>query len=120
MVFKSFSHWKEKLQQYGNMDNVFIIVEGKNDESVLSKWQIKNIVTLKGKRLYDVVEELELADLCIILVDIDKQGEKLFKKLKFLFEREGIPVETSFREYLKNFPIKEIEELPVLETGGIV
>ncbi len=118
MEFRSFSHWKEKLKEYGNTENIFILVEGKKDESVLKDWHIKNVVSLKGKRFYDVVEELELADLCIILVDIDKQGEKIFKKIKFLFEREGIPVDVSFREYLKNFPIKEIEELPFLEAGG--
>ncbi|NPA52846.1 MAG: topoisomerase [Aquificae bacterium] len=119
MKFKSFSHWKEKLQEYGNTDNIYILVEGKKDESVLKNWHIKNVISLKGKRFYDVVEEMELVNLCIILVDIDKQGEKIFQKIRFLLEREGIPTDISFREYLKNFSIKEIEELPLLEAGGI-
>ena len=119
MEFSSFLDWKKKLIEYGNRENVVILVEGKRDESVLRNWGIVNILSLKGKRFYDIVEQVEFTDLCILLFDLDKQGEKIFQKLKSMLMREGIPVNETFREYLKNFDIKEIEELSTLDTGGI-
>lgn len=117
MIFNSLKEWKNKLVEYSRYPEVYVIVEGKNDIKTLSSLGVKNLYSLKGKRFYDVVEDLEYCKLCILLLDLDKQGEKIFNKLKFILEREGIPVEISFREYLKNFNIKEIENLPIEELN---
>jgi len=113
MKFESLKNWKHKLIEYSTFENVFVIVEGKNDLKKLSSFGVKNIYALQGKRFYDVVEDLENSKLCILLMDLDKQGEKIFQKIRYLLEKEGIPTESSFRDYLKNFKIKEIENLEV-------
>jgi 5S rRNA maturation endonuclease (ribonuclease M5) len=111
MKFNSLKDWVNKLVEYSLINGVFVIVEGKNDVITLSKLGVKHIYPIKGKRFYDIVEDLEYSKLCILLLDLDKQGEKIFQKLKALLQKEGIPVEISFREYLKKFDIKEIENL---------
>jgi len=118
MSFESFKDWKEKLKEYGNTENVVVIVEGKRDEQVLKRWGIQNVFAIKGRRFYDILEEVEYCNLCILLIDTDKQGDKIFYRLKQMLEREGIPIDTDFREYMKNFGVKEVEELPFIENGG--
>jgi len=112
MKFDSLKDWIEKLRDYSNFS--VIIVEGKNDKKVLASFNIKNIYPIQGKRFYDIVEELEFAELCIILVDLDKQGEKIYTKLKYFLEKEGIPTNSEFRNYLKNYNIKEIEHIHLI------
>lgn len=118
MRFESFKDWKDKLKEYGNTENVVIIVEGKRDEQVLKRWGVQNVFAIKGRRFYDILEEVEYCNLCILLIDTDKQGDKIFHRLKQMLEREGIPIDTDFREYMKSFDVKEVEELPLIENGG--
>ncbi len=119
MKFESFSDWKKKLIEYGNREDTVVIVEGKRDEDVLKRWGVKNVFPIKGRRFYDILEEVEYCELCILLIDVDKQGEKIFTRLRDMLKREGIPVDTAFREYMKGFDIKEVEELPLVENGGV-
>lgn len=112
MEFNSFKDWVEKLINVSKEENTYVVVEGKNDIRRLKLYGVESIYPIKGKKFYDVVEDLEFANLCILLTDLDKQGEKIFLNLKSLLQREGIPVDVSFREYLKNFPYEEIEKLP--------
>jgi len=115
MEFYSFKDWIEKLVSISKEESIYIIVEGKNDVKKLKLYGVENIYPIKGKKFYDILEDLEFAKLCILLVDLDKQGEKIFSKLRFLLQREGIPVDSSFREYLKNFHYEEIESLPYIK-----
>ncbi len=117
MEFNSFKDWIDKLVNISKEESTYIVVEGKNDVKKLSLYGVENIYPIKGKKFYDIVEELEFANLCVLLMDLDKQGEKIFSKLKFLLQREGIPVDVSFREYLKNFPYEEIENLPDIKEN---
>ncbi|NPA54009.1 MAG: topoisomerase [Aquificae bacterium] len=111
MKFSSLEDWKNKLVEISLEENVSILVEGKKDVKVLKNFGVENIFPLKGKRFYDVLEELEDKILVILLFDLDKQGEKIFQKFFFILQREGIPVDISFREYLKQFDIEEIEHI---------
>ena len=111
MEFSSLEDWKNKLVETSLNENVSVLVEGKRDVRVLENLGVENLFPLKGKRFYDVLEELEDKILVILLFDLDKQGEKIFQKFLFIFQREGIPVDVSFREYLKQFDIEEIEHL---------
>ncbi|MEZ0323442.1 MAG: toprim domain-containing protein [Hydrogenothermaceae bacterium] len=105
--------WKKLLRDRSSEDRVCVLVEGKRDFKKLSSFDIKNIYTLKGKRFYDVVEEIvENFDTCIILFDLDKHGEKMTLKFSQLLSSEGVEVDTSFREFLRNFNIEEIENIP--------
>jgi len=115
MSFSSLKNWVERLIIVSKGDNVVVLVEGKNDVKKLSSYGVENLYPIRGRKFYDIVEDLEFCNHCIILVDLDKQGEKIFKKIKFMLEREGIPVDTSFRDYLKTQPYEEIENLPNIE-----
>jgi len=95
-----------------------VIVEGKRDYWILHKLGVKNIYTISGKRYTDLLGELpETTDEVILLTDLDKQGEKIFKTLKKLFENSNLKVDCSFREELKKFDIQEVEELRKLIFG---
>ncbi len=114
MEFESINDWKNKLEEISSSNGVIVLVEGKRDIRALNRIGLYNVYSLKGKRFYDILEDLEDKVLVILLFDLDKQGEKIFQKFKYLFQREGIPVDTSFREYLKSFHIEEIEHLDKL------
>ena len=106
IFFEFVKHLKEKSK------SIPVIVEGKNDEKILRRFGVKNIRTLSGKNYFDLLEELpENTEEVILLTDTDKQGEKIFKKLKSIFESQNIKVDGSFREFLKKFGIKEVENL---------
>lgn len=112
-TFLSFEDWKNKLKEESENNKTCILVEGKRDFSKLSSYGISNVISLKGKKYYDVVEELvNNFDKCILLFDIDKHGEKMSQKFLKMLTAEGISVDTSFRDYLKALNIEEIENLP--------
>jgi 5S rRNA maturation endonuclease (ribonuclease M5) len=100
--------------------SVPIIVEGKRDKQLLSRFGIKNVLTLSGKNYFDLIEEIpENVQRVVLLVDIDPQGEKIFKKLKQILEQSNIQVDDSFRERFKTFGIEEVEKLQELIFGKI-
>lgn len=113
MEFISLKDWLERLKEFSEKEKTVVLVEGKKDKQKLEKFGISHIYSIKGKKFYDILEELENEDLVIILTDLDKQGEKISSKISSMFQREGIPVDLEFREYLKNFDIKHIEDIPV-------
>jgi len=113
MGFESFEDWKEKLIEEGSKGDVVILVEGKKDEEKLKKIGVKNIISLKGKKFYDILEKVENYGKVILLFDLDKQGEKIFNKFFRLLQREGIPTDREFRDFLKKYSIKEIEKIPI-------
>jgi len=99
-------------------ENIPVIVEGKRDRDFLKRFGINNIYTLSGKNYHDLLEELpEDTTEVILLTDIDKQGEKIFKKLKGLLESQNITVDGSFRRYLKTLGVKEVEQLQEVLLG---
>ncbi|WP_051654164.1 toprim domain-containing protein [Persephonella sp. KM09-Lau-8] len=113
MEFISLKDWLERLKAFSEKEKTVVLVEGKKDKQKLEKFGISHIYSIKGKKFYDILEELENENLVIILTDLDKQGEKISSKISSMFQREGIPVDLEFREYLKNFDIKHIEDIPV-------
>ncbi|WP_456400789.1 toprim domain-containing protein [Persephonella sp.] len=120
MIIKSFEDWKNKLLQTSLNPKTVILVEGKRDKYNLRKIGIKNVIPLQGKKFYDILEIVEDCNEVILLFDLDKQGEKIFLKFYKILRREGIPVNIEFREYLKNFEVKEIENLPILENNNLI
>jgi 5S rRNA maturation endonuclease (ribonuclease M5) len=112
-IFREFlTLLREKSQK------VPVIVEGKNDEKILKRFGIKNIYTLSGKNYFDLVEELpENTEEVILLTDVDPQGEKIFKKLSEVLEKYNIKADGSFRKYLKELGIFEVEQLREIVFG---
>ncbi len=104
---------KEHLQelQSSSLDKL-VLVEGKKDKIALSKLNIKNIITLT-KPLYQIVEyTINNCKQCIILVDLDSEGKKLYHKLKHQLQKYGIKVDDKFRNFLlKQTNLTQIEGL---------
>lgn len=108
----SLENWKKSLKDFSENRNVCVLVEGKKDYIKLASFNIKNIYTLKGRKFYDVVEELvNRCQICIILFDLDKHGERMTQKFIHLLTKEGVNVDTTFRDALKNFNVEEIENI---------
>ena len=111
MKDETLKEWISRLKDFSKSDGVVVLVEGKRDRDKLEKVGVEHIYSIRGRRFYDILEELEKSKIVIILTDLDKQGEKICKKLSQMFQKEGIPVDTTFRESLKNFDIKHIEDI---------
>ncbi|MGC8941124.1 MAG: toprim domain-containing protein [Sulfurihydrogenibium sp.] len=112
-AFSSFEDWKKKLKEESENRKTCVLVEGKRDFQKLSRYGINNVIVLQGKKYYDVVEYiLNNFDICIILFDIDKHGEKMAQKFSHMLSSEGVNVNNIYREYLKILNIEEIENLP--------
>ena len=100
---KDIFEWIEELK---NSDKL-IIVEGKKDKKALEKLDIKNIKTIKGP-LYKFIESIKSKEV-ILLLDLDKEGKKLYKRLKTQLQKRGIKIDHKFREFLFKTRLSQIE-----------
>jgi len=98
--------WITQLQ---NTDKL-IIVEGKKDKLALEQFGIQNILTL-NKPIFSIIELVaESHKECIILSDLDREGKKIYSALKHGLQRNGVKIDTVFREFLfKKTKITNIE-----------
>jgi len=112
-VFNEFiNRLKEASEKYP------VLVEGKRDLFTLKRFGIRNIYTLSGKNYTDFVESLpDDVEKVVLLTDVDKQGEKIFRKLSEVLRRYNIAVDGSFREYLRRLGIEEVEHLGEIVFG---
>ncbi len=118
MDFESYEDWISKLKEQSQQPDTVILVEGKRDKEKLNKLGIQNVIDLKGRRYYDVLEDIaDHYHNVILLFDLDKHGERIFNKFKYMLEKEGIKTDSKFREYLKNLNIEEVEDLPEVTDG---
>ncbi|MDO8555651.1 MAG: toprim domain-containing protein [Nanoarchaeota archaeon] len=92
---KTFAEWLDALR----LSEKVVLVEGKNDARALIALGITNVVVLKGKPLFEVVDSLDGDDF-VILTDLDAAGKSLYKEVKDLLVRRGKRVDTVFREFL--------------------
>ena len=104
---QNLSDWVNGLTQ----DNSLIIVEGKRDKIALNKLGIENVYEI-NKPIYLLAELLkkEKKDV-VILTDFDKEGRKLYFKLKQELQRNGIKINHKYRNYLFKSKISHIEGL---------
>ncbi len=99
--------WLDSLKRSKKL----IIVEGEKDRRALSKLGLKKVVAISRKPLFKFVEEVSSKNKeVIILTDLDKEGKKLYHKLKAGLQRNGIRVDNKFREALfKETRLSQIE-----------
>lgn len=96
-TFASLEEWLSALRE----ESAPIVVEGPNDKAALQAFDITRLVTLSRTPLYKVVEDIaEHSKRVIILTDLDKEGKRLYSKLKQSFARIGVLVDRVFREWL--------------------
>ncbi|MEK6835798.1 MAG: toprim domain-containing protein [Nanoarchaeota archaeon] len=90
-----------------------IIVEGKKDKIALNKLGIENVNSI-NEPIYLVIEKLVNHNKeIIILTDLDREGKKIYAKLKHEFQRYGIKINNKYRKFLiKHTKITQIEGLP--------
>lgn len=92
---------------------IAFIVEGKKDKKALQKFGIKNIHILNKKPIFAVVEDiLEKEKECVILTDLDKEGRRLYAKLRKELNRFGIKTHDKIRTLLfKKTKLRQVEGL---------
>ena len=88
-------------------ENKLVIVEGKKDKKALESLGIKNIKTI-SKPLFKLVEEIKEKEV-VILTDLDKEGRKLYSKLKKDLTRNGKKVDDKLRKELFKTKLRQIE-----------
>ncbi len=108
-IMRTLTDWINELSNHQSL----IIVEGKKDKSALNSLGINNIITI-SKPLFSIVEDVSSkTNKCMILVDLDKEGKKLYAKLKHDLQRHKVKIDDRFRNFLfKNTKITTIESLP--------
>lgn len=93
----------------------FVLVEGKNDRQALEKIGFENIFVLnetgKGlnEKLDEIAEKAGKKKICI-LTDFDKEGKKLYLKLKKELSTRSVKLNNTFRDkLLRKTDISHIE-----------
>jgi len=101
----------EKLDKIRD-SNKLVLVEGEKDKKALKKFDIINVKTLKGP-IFKFVEEVScINEEVIILMDLDKEGKKLYSQMRKGFEMKGVKMDDEFREFLfKETKLRQIEGL---------
>lgn len=99
--------WLEKLR----LSDKLVVVEGKNDERALRELGMCNVVAISRKPLFKFIEDISLSNKeVVLLTDLDREGRKLYSKLKHGFQRHGVKVDSMFRESLfRNTHLAHIE-----------
>jgi len=88
------------------------IVEGEKDKKALEYFGIKNIKMLHGKPLSRLAGDIEGG--AILLVDFDRTGRQLAKRLSELLKNESVNADLNYRRDLRRYArINNIEELVV-------
>lgn len=78
-----------------------VLVEGKKDRAALRKLGINSTQLHRTKKsLYETIEELSSKKECILLLDLDKQGKKLYGKVKAELKHNGVKTNSTFRNFL--------------------
>ena len=89
-----------------------ILVEGEKDQQALARLEITNTLTVAKKSPYKVIEEIcARAREVIILTDLDREGKKYYAILKHHLQRNGVKIDTVFREFLFHAKVTCIESV---------
>jgi 5S rRNA maturation endonuclease (ribonuclease M5) len=101
--------------------NTLIAVEGQNDIKALKELAIQgNIISVKtaGKSFLDSLTEIEEQNISkvILLLDFDRRGKELAKRLKQRLEEERIKVDINFWNKLRTLVGHDIKDIEGLST----
>lgn len=106
---KELLDWIDRLVQ----QQPLIVVEGIKDRAALKELGLTNVLMLRGRPMYAVVEHIsEEVKECILLLDLDPEGKKLYGKLKRGLSQRGVRVRDAFRNFLfRKTKLRQIEGL---------
>lgn len=101
--------WIEDLKKASK--EKIVLVEGLKDKKALGSLGIENIVVLRGRAIFEVVEDVvKSRKECIVLFDLDNKGRELFGKVNSKLQQFGVKVDNSFREFLfRKTKLRQIE-----------
>jgi 5S rRNA maturation endonuclease (ribonuclease M5) len=78
-----------------------IVVEGKKDVAALNRLGITRVKTLSKRPLVLIAEEIaNETDECVLLVDLDAEGRKIYMNLRHHLNQLGVKIDTRFRNFL--------------------
>ena len=105
----------EKIRE----EEPIIIVEGIKDKKALEAFQIKNIIILNGKDIWNRVEQTVEKNReetkekeFLILTDFDKKGKELYGKIARNLDKLGATVNKEYREFFqKKTKLSHVEGL---------
>ncbi|MBW2970670.1 toprim domain-containing protein [Candidatus Woesearchaeota archaeon] len=98
--------WLRKIKECEEL----IVVEGKKDKAALESLGVTNIRCLSNPLFQEVEDIVKEHKKVIILTDLDKEGKKIYGRLRKDFNRFGVDVDNKFREWLfKNTKLRQIE-----------
>lgn len=104
---KDFDEWIKKLKK--DSKKTIVLVEGIKDKKALTNLGISNILTLK-KPLYAVIEQIISTNKpCIILLDLDKAGKKIYGKMVPDLKHFGVRVINDYRNFLFTTKLRQVE-----------
>jgi 5S rRNA maturation endonuclease (ribonuclease M5) len=92
--------------------NSLIVVEGKRDRAALQQLGFSNIIIL-NKPLYEVIEDIESKGekRMLLLTDLDKEGKRIYAKLKNDLDKRGVVVDDALRNLLFKTELRQVEGL---------
>lgn len=94
-------------------NETLVVVEGKKDKAALNKLGVTNIITL-NRPLFAIVEKISNSGVkeIALLVDMDNEGRKLYKKLRSDLSYHGVKINNTLRYFLlRKTGLKVIEGL---------
>ncbi len=105
--YDEFCEELEKLRDSGKV----ILVEGIKDKRALAELDVDKVITLGRRAIYKVVEFIsDRYKDCVVLMDLDKEGKKLFGKINSGLSERGVRVDKRFRNFLfKKTKLRQIE-----------
>ncbi len=90
--------------------DVRALVEGKRDLESMRALGFTRVEELDGA-LYEVVERYEKGETVQLLMDLDSEGVKLYKRLRADFTQRGVRIDDDIRSALFATPVRHIEGL---------
>ena len=90
-----------------------VIVEGRRDVAALKTLGVRKVLCLNHRPIYKVAEDAAAKSRkVIILTDLDREGKKIYGKIKTQLQALGVEVDNYFREFLlRKTKLRQIEGL---------
>ncbi len=109
----------EKVKQESDEEKLIIIVEGIKDKRALEAFQIKSIIILNGKDIWNRIEQTVEKNRketkereFLILTDFDKKGKELYGKIAKNLDKLGAKINKEYREFFqKKTKLSHVEGL---------
>ncbi|MBI2664762.1 toprim domain-containing protein [Candidatus Woesearchaeota archaeon] len=105
----------EFLDKLARTDKL-VIVEGAKDKKALESLGVSNIRCLNDRPLYKIAEDIAAKHKkVVILTDLDREGKRLYGRLKTQLQFLGVEVDNYFREFLFRTRIRQVEGIKRLD-----